>query len=186
MKFFRSYTNMSHFITRFFSVLPACLSDISFDWTGSLYRHTHTLFLSRKKWVMSWIRCYQACRACLLDFRLYRSYRRSLIIPRPRCIQLHIKAALLFSRDSPHPDTDSRPRKAHCHSPGSNSFRTLIHPGTTAKPSVTSAEASAPGHIPARSEAVSAVMPGASALRADSDDTKTGLPRPVSFLIQRV
>ena len=34
------------------------------------------------------------------DFRLYRSYRRSLIILRPRCIQHHIKAALLFSRDS--------------------------------------------------------------------------------------
>lgn len=160
MKFFRSYTNMSHFITRFFSVLPACLSDIPFDWTGSLYRHTHTLFLSRKKWVMSWIRCYQACRACLPDFRLYRSYRRSLIILRPRCIQHHIKVTLLFSRDSRHPDTDSRPRKARCHSPDSNSSHTLIHPGTTANPSVTSAEASAPGHIPARSGAVSAAMPG--------------------------
>ncbi|RAP12207.1 hypothetical protein EFW57_00590 [Bacillus velezensis] len=31
MKFFRSYTNMSHFITQFFSVLPACLSDIPID-----------------------------------------------------------------------------------------------------------------------------------------------------------
>lgn len=186
MKFFRSYTNMSHFITRFFSVLPACLSDIPFDWTGSLYRHTHTLFLSRKKWVMSWIRCYQACRACLPDFRLYRFCRHSLIILRHRCIQLRFRAALLFSRDFRHPGTDSRPRKARSHSPGSNSSHTLIQPGTTVKPSVTWAEASAPGHIPARSGAVSAAMPGASALRADSDDTKTGLTRPVSFHIHRV
>ncbi len=106
--------------------------------------------------------------------------------PPARCIQHHIKVTLLFSRDSRHPDTDSRPRKARCHSPDSNSSHTLIHPGTTANPSVTSAEASAPGHIPARSGAVSAAMPGASALRADSDDTKTGLTRPVSFLIHRV
>nr|MDH3085862.1 DNA helicase [Bacillus velezensis] len=42
------------------------------------------------------------------------------------------------------------------------------------------------GLIPARSGAVSAAMQEASVLRADSDDTKTGLPRPVSFHIHRV
>ncbi len=43
---------------------------------------------------------------------------------------------------------------------GQQFVRTLIQPGTTANPSVTSAEASAPGRIPARSGAVSAAMPG--------------------------
>lgn len=42
------------------------------------------------------------------------------------------------------------------------------------------------GAHPGALGAVSAAMPGASALRADSDDTKTGLTRPVSFLIHRV
>lgn len=91
-----------------------------------------------------------------------------------------------FQQGFPSSGYGQQTRKARCHSPDSNSSHTLIHPGTTANPSVTSAEASAPGHIPARSGAVSAAMPGASALRADSDDTKTGLTRPVSFLIHRV
>lgn len=122
--------------------------------------------------------------ACLPDFRLYRFCRRSLIILRHRCIQLRFRAVLLFSRDFRHPDTDSRPRKARSHSPGSNSYHTLIQPGTTVKPSVMSAEASAQGPIPARSGAVSAATPGASALRADSDDIKTGLSRPVFSYLQ--
>ncbi len=63
------------------------------------YRHTHRLFLSR---VVSDVMNKMLGHAgLLLISALAWSYRRSLTILRPRCIQHHIKAALLFSRDSP-------------------------------------------------------------------------------------
>ena len=76
-----------------------------------------------------------------------------------------------FQQGFPSSGYGQQTRKARCHSPDSNSSHTLIHPGTTVNPSVTSAEASAPGHIPARSGRFQRHA-GASALRADSDDTK--------------